>query len=148
MVLPELTPLVSGQPTSRTLLILMADEDSDAADSLAPLLELIAGEEVVAYKGFAVVPVAERFGLEVCVLDVRMPGINGWEIARRLRTRVGGRRLFLVAVHEVLSRESVGDSTEAGFDARLLLKPSDSQEVYQALADFIERSLFPPTIDV
>ena len=86
MVFPS---FVYGRPP-RPLRVLVADDNADATDSLATLLRMAGCEVAVAYEGFAVVPVAERFGPDACVLDVRMPGVDGWEVGRRLRAAAGG----------------------------------------------------------
>ena len=130
MVLPS---FAYGLPP-RPLRVLVADDDSDTTDSLALLLELSGCEVAVAYEGFAVVPVAERFGPDVCVLDVRMPGITGWEIARRLRAGAGGGRLLLVAVTGVQGQSAEDASSDAGFDHHFV-KPVDPG----VLADLLRR---------
>jgi CheY-like chemotaxis protein len=97
----------------------------------------------VAYEGFAVVPVAERFGPDVCILDVKMPGISGWEIARRLRNGVGGKRLLLIAVTGVQGQESADNSVDAGFD-RHFVKPAAPADLLAELTAFAQESLLCP----
>jgi DNA-binding response OmpR family regulator len=140
MVLPT---FVYGH-SPRPLRVLVADDNSDTTDSLAQLLRLSGCEVDVAYEGFAVVPVAERFGPDVCILDVKMPGINGWEIARRLRAGVGGKRLLLIAVTGVQGQQSADSSADAGFDHHFV-KPAAPQEILADLAAFIERALLCET---
>lgn len=140
MVLPSLR---YGPPTSRPLRVLVADDNSDTTDSLAMLLEMAGAVVEVAYEGFAVVPVAGRFRPDVCVLDVGMPGISGWEIARRLRAGVGGRRLLLIAVTGHQGQRSADNSADAGFDHHIV-KPADPEEIYRDMAEYIRRELLAP----
>ena len=68
--------------------ILVADDNIDAANSLARLLARLYGQEVrVAHDGDEALAVAEEFRPEVIVLDIGMPGMDGNEVARRLRGR-------------------------------------------------------------
>lgn len=135
MVFPS---FVYGHP-SRPLRVLVADDNEDATDSLATLLRLAGCDVAVAYEGFAVVPVAERFGPDVCVLDVRMPGIDGWEVARRLRERAGGGQILLIALTGIPGRAAADHSAAAGFDHHIL-KPVGYEAVFADLTSFIERS--------
>lgn len=116
----------------------MADDNADAADSLAELLRMAGCEVAVAYEGFAVLPVAQGFGPDACLLDVRMPGLDGWEIARRLRAGAGGTPLLLVALTGLSSPEAAGRSADAGFD-RHVVKPAAPGDLLDVLADFILR---------
>lgn len=127
----------------RPLRVLVADDNSDTTDSLAQLLRLSGCEVDVAYEGFAVVPVAERFGPDVCILDVKMPGISGWEIARRLRDGVGGKRLLLIAVTGVQGQQSADNSVDAGFDHHFV-KPAAPADILAELMAFAQESLLRP----
>ncbi len=128
----------------RPLRVLVADDNADVTDSLAMLLSVAGCVVEVAYEGSAVAPVAERFRPDVCVLDVRMPGFDGWDIARRLRAKVGGERLLLIAVTAVQGQAAADRSSDAGFDHHIL-KPADPVEIFADLSAFIERSLLVPT---
>jgi CheY-like chemotaxis protein len=84
-------------PPPRALRVLVVDDLQDAADSLAELLALAGYEARAAYCGCAAVALAESFDPDVVVLDVEMPGEDGYEVAARLRERLP-RRPMLVAV--------------------------------------------------
>ena len=123
----------------RPLKVLVADDNADTTDSLATLLRMAGCEVEVAYDGAAVAPAAEEFGPDACVLDVRMPGIDGWEVGRRLRAGVGGDRLLLIALTGVGGQASADHSAAAGFDHHIL-KPVAYQEVFSDLAAFVGRT--------
>lgn len=135
MVLPF---LASGDPPRR-LRVLVADDDCDTTESLAELLGLVGCDVEVAFEGFAVAPVAARFRPDACVLDVRLPGIDGWEIARRLRAGPGGGRLLLIAVTGVADANSAAIALAAGFD-HYFRKPAAPSVVIAALSQFAGRS--------
>lgn len=127
-----------AHPCARPLRVLVADDHRDSTDSLAQLLELVGCEVRACYGGEAVVPLAEGFRPDVCILDLRMPGVDGWEAARRLRAWAGGRLLLLIALTGVGGWQSEEDSLYSGFDHHLL-KPSDPQELYREFAAFIRK---------
>ena len=124
-------------PSNRALRVLVADDNRDAADSLAELLSLAGCEAEVCYDGAAVLALAERFCPDVCVLDLWMPGVDGWEAARRLRRWATG-RLLLIALTGVSGREAEEISLHAGFDHHIL-KPGDPQEIFRNFAEFIRK---------
>ena len=81
---------------------------------------------------------ADEFRPDVCILDLWMPVVNGWEVAKRLRARADGREILLLALTGVGGRQSMENSLATGFDHHIL-KPSDPQEIFADLAAFIER---------
>jgi two-component system, OmpR family, response regulator len=124
-------------PRTRPLRVLVADDNCDAADSLAELLELAGCRVRACYDGGAVLPLAEEFRPDVCVLDVRMPVLSGWAVARRLREWAGGRPLLLVALTGLSGRRAEEESLDAGFDHHIV-KPSSPDELFRDFAEFVE----------
>ena len=104
--------------------ILIADDNEDAASSLALFLQMAGHDTRVAKNGAQALAIAETFLPEVAVLDIAMPIIDGLEVARSLRARATGATMVLLALsgfgHDSDKRRSV----EAGFDAHLV-KPVD-----------------------
>ncbi len=127
-----------AHPVARPLRVLLADDNRDCADSLAELLELAGCDVRVCYGGPDVLPLAERFRPDVCVLDLWMPTVNGWECAERLRTWAGDRLLLLVALTGVGGVKAEERSLYAGFDHHLV-KPSDADELFRDFAVFVVR---------
>jgi len=125
-------------PSTRSLRVLIADDNTDAADSLAELLELVGCVVKTCYNGGEVVPLAEDFRPDVCILDLLMPVLNGWDVAEKLRIWADGRLLLLIALTGVIGKNSEDRSTDAGFDHHII-KPSDPQEIFSDLAAFIVR---------
>jgi CheY-like chemotaxis protein len=113
-------------PTGEAVLcrILIADDNVDAAESLQLLLSLQGHEVEVVHDGIQAMSAAERLNPDVVLLDIGLPGLDGLEVARRLRKRHGGRGPLLVAVTGLGREEDRKRTAEAGFDHHLV-KPID-----------------------
>jgi len=126
------TPGSRGRPTSPRR-ILVVDDNDDAAKSLALLLALDGHDVRVARDGFTALDLAHRLDPDVVFLDVGMPGMDGLEVARHLRSRRGPDALLLVATTGFGQWEDRRRTAEAGFDHHLV-KPVDPQAVRALLA--------------
>jgi CheY-like chemotaxis protein/two-component sensor histidine kinase len=114
--------------------VLVVDDNPDAADSLALLLEL-AGQEVrAAHDGPSALAEAEAMRPVLVFLDIGMPGMDGFEVARRLRRLPGLAGVRLVAMTGWGQDEDRRRSAEAGFDQHLV-KPVEPKALEQLLAD-------------
>ena len=109
------------------LRILVADDNRDTADSLQRVLALYGHEVRVAYDGAAALSVGEQFRPRVAILDIAMPGTNGYEVARALRSRHGA-EVTLVALTGWGQDADRRRALEAGFDYHLI-KPIDPNEL-------------------
>ena len=83
-------------PLSRKVLI--ADDSDDIIETMSVLLDLLGYEVVVARDGHEALTAAEQHRPSVALLDIGMPGIDGYELARQIRARPWGRNMRLVAV--------------------------------------------------
>ena len=134
VVVAALPDKVSG-PKRR---ILVADDNRDAADSLAVMLR-IAGHDVrTAYDGQQALDVAEIFKPSLALLDLGMPRVNGYDTARRLRETEHGRDIVIIALTGWGQPEDRNRSLAAGFDHHVV-KPVDPS--------MLERLLSAPTTD-
>jgi len=104
--------------------VLIADDNIEAADALRRLLELQRHQVDVVHDGEAAVETLSRSEPEIILLDISLPGIDGLEVARRVRARGGAHRPLLVAVTGLGRDEDRRRSAEAGFDHHLV-KPID-----------------------
>ena len=102
---------------------LVVDDNRDAADTLAMMLELLGHETRRLYDPHAVPAEVEAFKPEVVFLDVGMPGLSGYDLARLLRSRPDGDRLLLAAVTGWGQPEDRQRTREAGFDHHLVKPP-------------------------
>jgi CheY-like chemotaxis protein len=102
----------------------VADDNEDAATSLAMLLELMGHEVRVAHDGLQAVVMSESFRPEVIVLDIGMTQMNGYEACRRIRARAWASATLVIAVTGWGQDQDRRRSLEAGFEAHLT-KPLD-----------------------
>jgi CheY-like chemotaxis protein len=123
--------------------VLIADDNRDAADSMAMILGLSGYEVYVAHSGREAVELAEQHRPEVVFLDIGMPDLNGYEVAAAIRRQAWGKNIYLLAVTGWGQSEDKERALAAGFD-RHLTKPVDLDEVESLLRDHlhgkIERS--------
>jgi CheY-like chemotaxis protein len=116
------------------LRVVVVDDNVDAAEGLALLLRLSGQEVRVAYDGPSALALAGRFRPQVVLLDLGLPGMDGYEVARRLRGQPELEATYLVAVTGWGQPEDRQRSKEMGFD-RHLVKPVDSSLLVQLLAE-------------
>ena len=111
--------------------ILVADDNQDAADSLAMILEMGGHDVRVVHDGRAALSVAQTFRPDAVLLDIGMPQLNGYEVARALRQESWGAEITLIALTGLGQESDRQRAAEAGFD-RHLTKPIDP-DVLEAL---------------
>src|SRR5690606_8435950 len=80
------------------LRVLVADDNADAAASLALVLEMKGHEVRSAHDGIEAVQIAESFAPQVAILDLGMPRLDGYEVCRRLRSQPHGRDMLIIAL--------------------------------------------------
>ncbi len=118
---PQETAASCKLPRRRVLIV---DDNADAARSLGMLMEMGGHEARLCFDGQQGLFEAERFQPEVVLLDIGLPGLDGFEVARRLRAMNLAPRPLLVALTGYGQAEDVHRSLEAGFDHHLV-KPAD-----------------------
>ena len=119
---------VADEAVDASLRVLVVDDNIDAADTLAALLEMSGHTTRVANDGDQAIKMAQVFQPQVVFLDIGLPGMNGYEVARRLRQLPAMERAILVALTGWGTREDRERSTAAGFDHHLT-KPADMNTV-------------------
>jgi CheY-like chemotaxis protein len=112
--------------------ILIADDNSDALESLATLLQLRGHEVFTACDGAMALESAERNRPDVVLLDIGMPALDGCEVARRIRQQPWGSRIKLVALTGWGQDSDRRRSRDAGFDSHLV-KPLDTDKLQDLL---------------
>lgn len=112
--------------------MLVVDDNHDAADSTALLLETVGFEARACYDGTSALAAADAFRPGVCFLDLNMPGMTGEELAVRLRERAAGRPLVLVALTAMSGPEHRERTAAAGFDLHLV-KPVDPFQLVEVV---------------
>jgi CheY-like chemotaxis protein len=117
----------------RALRVLVVDDNADAAESLASLLELSGHQTRVANDGDQALRIAHEFHPEIIFLDIGMPGKDGYEVARELRDAADTRDVVLVALTGWGAKDDRARSRQAGFDHHLT-KPAGLAAVDGLLA--------------
>ncbi|HEY6126531.1 MAG TPA: ATP-binding protein [Steroidobacteraceae bacterium] len=112
--------------------ILVVDDNRDAAESLGMLLEMGGCTVAIAFDGPQALMTIESFKPDVALLDIGMPGMDGYELARRIRASQIGRNLVLVALTGWGQADDKKRATEAGFDQHLT-KPVDPDLLEQII---------------
>ena len=114
--------------------ILVVDDNADAADLLSMLLERMGNTTIVAHDASEALQLIEDFAPDVAVLDIGLPVMDGYELARRLREHPASKHTRLIALSGYGQASDKERSQLAGFDAHLV-KPI----AVQALRDVIEK---------
>ncbi|MDB5965620.1 MAG: hybrid sensor histidine kinase/response regulator [Polaromonas sp.] len=112
--------------------ILVVDDNVDAADTLEALLGMDGFEVTTVYDGVAAVEAAGRAMPDVVVMDIGMPGMDGYEAARIIRQQSGGERMVLIALTGWGQSADKNRASEAGFDHHLV-KPVDYDMLIKCL---------------
>jgi signal transduction histidine kinase/ActR/RegA family two-component response regulator len=116
--------------------IVVADDNRDAADSLQLLLEFAGHEVFVAYNGRQALDLGARERPQVFVLDVGMPDLTGYEVARRIRQEAWGRGVLLLAVTGWGQDDDKEKAKAAGFDFHFT-KPVNPEQVEHRVAAYL-----------
>jgi PAS domain S-box-containing protein len=127
-VAPAAQPAAGG----RSRLVLLADDNADAAEVLAELLRLEGHEVKVAHDGHAAAGLAAYLQPQVLVLDIGMPGLNGYEVAHQVRAQPWGARALLIAATGWGQEEDRRKAMEAGFDLHFT-KPFAPEQLVDAI---------------
>ncbi|HUF40772.1 MAG TPA: PAS domain S-box protein [Verrucomicrobiae bacterium] len=114
--------------------ILIVDDNRLSSESTAMLLRLIGHDTATAHDGGEGLERAEAFRPEIVLLDIGLPGLNGYAVARRLREQPWGRNIFLIAVTGYGQEEDQRRSVEAGFDHHMV-KPINMVELLEKLSE-------------
>jgi signal transduction histidine kinase/PleD family two-component response regulator len=114
--------------------ILVVDDLAASAETLMMLLEMEGFEVKVANEGMTALKIAEHFRPDVVLLDIGLPGMNGFEVAHHLRLQPESRDALLIALTGYGEAESRSRSAKAGFDFHMV-KPADVNLLLSMLAD-------------
>ncbi|HEX7062344.1 MAG TPA: response regulator, partial [Woeseiaceae bacterium] len=100
--------------------ILIVDDNRDSATTLATLLRLTGHETSEAYDGPQALAAADEFRPDVVLLDIGLPGLDGYSVCRRLRAEPWGRDMLIIAVSGWGKPEDQRRSAAAGFDHHMV----------------------------
>lgn len=133
------TPPASQDPSvpPACLRVLVVDDNTDSTQSMAMLLGLQGHETRTALDGQAALEAAQVFRPELILLDIGLPGMNGYEVARRLRTELHMDETVLIAMTVYGHEQDRLQAQAAGFNDHLVkpVEPAALQRVLASLGD-------------
>jgi CheY-like chemotaxis protein len=128
-------PITTSRSTLRRATVLIVDDNRDVAESIGALLELSGFEVRLAHSGILALDVCTSISPNVVLVDLGMPGMNGFELARLIKQSSRYPMLMIA----MTGWKRPGDDTaahEAGFDY-YLTKPVDTDAVVQVIQEFV-----------
>ena len=129
---PGATPVEVTSPQVYGRRVLVVDDNADAAESTAAFLRLEGHEVKTVLDGNEALSSVRVFAPHVIVLDIGLPGLDGYAVARRLREQGDTSHALLIAVTGYGSKEDHERAMEAGFDYHFV-KPTDPRQIQQAI---------------
>ncbi|HWI80781.1 hybrid sensor histidine kinase/response regulator [Ramlibacter sp.] len=118
--------------------VLLVDDNRDAADTSAALLEISGYETRVAYDPRDALALLADYAPDVAVLDIGLPGMSGYELARHVRAHPNGAHCGLIALTGYGQADDVAMARQHGFDVHLA-KPAAADVLLARIAELIER---------
>ena len=129
----------TAEPTGPSLRVLVVDDNVDTAETLAMLLEESGHDVRTAHDGPTALEAALDYRPDVVLLDIGLPGLDGYEVAKRMRQQPVLKNVVLVAMTGYGQESDRQRSQEAGFDHHLV-KPAEFGKVQQILATVSEKA--------
>jgi PAS domain S-box-containing protein len=126
------------EPQQRRRRLMVIDDNKDAAESMSMLFELWGHEVICAYDGRAALETAAKYRPDAVFLDIGLPGMDGYEIAERLRELPESTRTVLVAITGYGQDEDRRRSREAGIDHHLV-KPVSPDTLHKLLESLAQK---------
>jgi len=136
-LLPECSPQAANDPiisdpASRVLRVLVVDDNLDTALGYSMLFKAYGHEVRMAHNGLAVLRTAAEFNPHVIVLDIGLPGLNGYDVAKQIREQPEGKNIVLIALTGYGQDSDRQASADAGFNHHLV-KPANFDQLLKIL---------------
>ena len=131
------TTTTPATPLGRCTRILIVDDHEDAALLMRDFLEMLGGTIRVAYDGPSALHVAKDFGPEVALVDIGLPDMDGYELARRLREQARDPSFRVIAITGYARDLQREQAESVAFDAHLM-KPVRAERLARLLRDLCE----------
>lgn len=133
---PSLEPSALSTPSALAafagLCVLVVEDNEDSAEMLTSLLEMSGAEVHTAHDGETALTLSEEFHPQIILLDIGLPGISGYDVARELRRARFGSQTSIIALTGWGHADDRARSKEAGFDHHLI-KPVDPQALLELM---------------
>ena len=134
----SIAPIETAEPPAETSRVLVVDDNRDVADLLVLLLQTLGYQVQAAYSGQAALEMAVQYQPDVVLLDLGMPGMDGYEIARQLGQRPQTKDVWLIAMTGYGQDSDRQRTQEAGFDHHLV-KPVERRKLQSLLAELAKQ---------
>jgi signal transduction histidine kinase len=130
--MPAVARVPSGRSTRRRILVV--EDNTDVRDGLVELCQMWGHEVLTAGEGWEGLRLAVEQRPDIAFVDIGLPGIDGYEVARRVRENESGKDLLLIALTGYGSREQKARAIESGFDHHVV-KPVDTKLIQDFVSD-------------
>ncbi|HEX8477570.1 MAG TPA: ATP-binding protein [Telluria sp.] len=132
-VLAPVAPAVPKGPAASVCTVLLIEDNVDACDTLGRLLTLEGHTVTASYDGAAGLQAALDGTFDVIICDIGLPGLDGYQVARRLRAAPGGAKPYVVALSGYCQADDRARALDAGFD-QYVVKPIDPDALLALIA--------------
>ena len=127
-------PHPAASPSASSRRVLLVDDNVDAVESMQILLQAFGYEVATAVRPELALGQLESFAPAAAVIDIGLPGMDGYQLAAEIRRRLGGRPMRLIAFTGYGGPDDIARARAAGFDAHLV-KPVEIERLLAALGD-------------
>jgi len=138
------TDRASEQTRERSLRILLVEDDRDTVETFTMLLKAEGYDIRFAYDGPSGLEAARTYEPDAVLLDIGLPGMNGFDLARQIRQQCGSKRPFLIAITAYGDEKSRKCSEQVGIDLHLV-KPIEMEGLQMVLEKF--RTVLRPELE-
>lgn len=135
--------LITARKTRRVLVV---DDDQTSAVSLGMILTEAGYQVETAFNGNAALELLRRFEPEICILDINMPGMSGYELARHIREELPDHTPVLATMTACSTNDHLDRAVDAGFDLHFG-KPADVNDLIEQLESCLNRWHSPPRLN-
>lgn len=139
---PQEEPRAPTPPPAHPLRLLVVDDSDDTAEMMSALLTMAGHDVRIAHSGPAALEAAAAHRPEAIVLDIGLPGLDGYQVAQRLRQDPATKDVVLIAASGYGQEADRRRAKEAGFDHHLV-KPVDPQRLQEILAEVAGSTISP-----
>jgi len=130
---------MSDSAAPAPLKVLIVDDNIDSAVSMGMLLRLVGNDTQTAHDGEAAFAAAQSYRPDIMLLDIGLPKLDGYQVARMIRAEAWGSAVYLVAVTGWGQDEDRRNTAQAGFDLHMV-KPVELETLENLLQDFRKRA--------
>lgn len=137
-VRPSFTSIEMSQHLTKRHRVLLVDDNEDAATTLAVLLDQAGYQVETAFDGMSAIEIARQFDPDICILDINMPGMSGYELARRIRAMATEHQPLLATMTAYKDDRHLDRASDAGFDLHFT-KPAELDDLVDQIESSLER---------